>query len=71
LQVPSRADEIEQLRSLYDPTAGTGGMLRVAGEYLTEHNPDSRLVMYGQELNSATIFLRFSSSAVTALAGAN
>jgi type I restriction enzyme M protein len=39
------------VRSLYDPTAGTGGMLSVAGEYLREHNPDARLVMYGQELN--------------------
>ena len=39
------------VRTIYDPTAGTGGMLSVAGEYLAEHNPDARLVMYGQELN--------------------
>jgi type I restriction enzyme M protein len=39
------------VRSIYDPTAGTGGMLSVAGEYLHAHNPDARLVMYGQELN--------------------
>jgi type I restriction enzyme M protein len=39
------------VRSLYDPTAGTGGMLSVAEEHLTGHNPDARLVMYGQELN--------------------
>lgn len=39
------------VRSLYDPTAGTGGMLSVAEEYLREHNADARLVMYGQELN--------------------
>ena len=39
------------VRTLYDPTAGTGGMLSVAEEYLTEHNPGARLVMYGQELN--------------------
>ena len=39
------------VRSLYDPTAGTGGMLSVAGEHLTALNPGSRLVMYGQELN--------------------
>ena len=39
------------VRSLYDPTAGTGGMLSVAGEHLAEINPDARLVMYGQELN--------------------
>ena len=39
------------VRSLYDPTAGTGGMLSVAGEHLGAHNPAARLVMYGQELN--------------------
>lgn len=39
------------VRSLYDPTAGTGGMLSVAGEHLEAHNPGARLVMYGQELN--------------------
>ena len=39
------------VRSIYDPTAGTGGMLSVAGEHLAGLNPGSRLVMYGQELN--------------------
>src|SRR5208337_1763242 len=39
------------VRSLYDPTAGTGGMLSVAGEHLAGMNPGARLVMYGQELN--------------------
>ena len=39
------------VRTIYDPTAGTGGMLSVAGEYLQEHNPQARLTMYGQELN--------------------
>ena len=39
------------VRSLYDPTAGTGGMLSVGGEHLASHNPQARLVMYGQELN--------------------
>jgi type I restriction enzyme M protein len=39
------------VRHLYDPTAGTGGMLSVAGEHLAERNPGARLVMYGQELN--------------------
>ena len=39
------------VRSLYDPTAGTGGMLSVGGEHLAGHNPDARLVMYGQDLN--------------------
>ena len=40
------------VRSLYDPTAGTGGMLSVAEEHLAGHNGDARLVMYGQELNA-------------------
>ena len=39
------------VRSIYDPTAGTGGMLSVSGEHLADYNPDARLVMYGQELN--------------------
>jgi type I restriction enzyme M protein len=40
------------VRSLYDPTAGTGGMLSIAGEHLAAHNPDAQLVVYGQELNA-------------------
>jgi type I restriction enzyme M protein len=40
------------VRSLYDPTAGTGGMLSVAEEHLRSLNPNARLVMYGQELNN-------------------
>src|SRR3954471_1678704 len=39
------------IRSLYDPTAGTGGMLSVGGEHLADMNDQARLVMYGQELN--------------------
>jgi type I restriction enzyme M protein len=39
------------VRTIYDPTAGTGGMLSIAGEYLLEHNPQARLTMFGQELN--------------------
>ena len=39
------------VRTIYDPTAGTGGMLSIAGEYLEEHNPQARLSMFGQELN--------------------
>ena len=40
------------VRSLYDPTAGTGGMLSVAEEHLVSHNPTARLVLSGQELNA-------------------
>ena len=39
------------VRTIYDPTAGTGGMLSVAGEYLLEMNPKARLSVFGQELN--------------------
>jgi len=40
------------VRSLYDPTAGTGGMLSIAEEHLVSHNPTARLVLSGQELNA-------------------
>lgn len=40
------------VRTMYDPTAGTGGMLSIAGEYLEEHNPQARLTVFGQELNA-------------------
>ncbi len=39
------------VRTIYDPAAGTGGMLSVAGEHLADLNPDARLTMFGQELN--------------------
>ncbi|WP_373418296.1 N-6 DNA methylase [Arthrobacter sp. BF1] len=39
------------VRSIYDPTAGTGGMLTVAQEHLREYNPTATLVAYGQEIN--------------------
>ncbi len=39
------------VRSIYDPAAGTGGMLSVADEHLNDLNPTARLVMSGQELN--------------------
>ena len=39
------------VRSIYDPTAGTGGFLSAGMEYLHELNPQARLVGFGQELN--------------------
>ncbi|MFI8511608.1 N-6 DNA methylase [Streptomyces sp. NPDC085460] len=39
------------IRTIYDPTAGTGGMLSVAEERLLERNPRARLRLYGQEIN--------------------
>lgn len=37
-------------RTVYDPTAGTGGMLLVAARALKELNPDIEVVLAGQEL---------------------
>ncbi|MDF2899371.1 MAG: restriction endonuclease subunit, partial [Rhodococcus erythropolis] len=39
------------VRSIYDPTAGTGGMLSVADEYLRTLNPGIQLSLYGQDIN--------------------
>ncbi|MGN7969914.1 type I restriction-modification system subunit M [Microbacterium sp. 22296] len=39
------------VRSIYDPTAGTGGMLSVADEYLRRMNPGIQLSLYGQDYN--------------------
>jgi len=39
------------VRSLYDPTAGTGGFLTSGSEYVHELNPKAKLVTFGQELN--------------------
>ena len=39
------------VRSVYDPTAGTGGMLSVADDYIRHLNPEASLTLFGQELN--------------------
>lgn len=39
------------IRSIYDPTCGTGGMLSVTEEYIKSLNPNASVDMYGQELN--------------------
>jgi type I restriction enzyme M protein len=38
-------------RTVYDPTAGTGGMLSVAEEYIKKQNPEANLGLFGQEYN--------------------
>jgi type I restriction enzyme M protein len=40
------------VRTLYDPTAGTGGMISIGEKYVAELNPDARLILFGQELNA-------------------
>ena len=42
------------VRSIYDPTAGTGGMLSVADEHLRRMNPGIQLSLYGQDYNDAS-----------------
>ncbi|WP_020171103.1 type I restriction-modification system subunit M [Gordonia polyisoprenivorans] len=39
------------VRTIYDPAAGTGGMLSVAYDHLVEMNPQAKPVLYGQEIN--------------------
>jgi type I restriction enzyme M protein len=39
------------IRTIYDPTAGTGGFLSSGMEYVHEHNPQAVMRAYGQELN--------------------
>lgn len=54
------ADDTEALcdrgtvRSIYDPTVGTGGMLTVADEHLHGLNPDASTALFGQEINPRT-----------------
>lgn len=42
------------VRSIYDPTVGTGGMLTVADEHLRGLNPDASTALFGQEINPRT-----------------
>lgn len=42
------------VRSIYDPTVGTGGMLTVADEHLRHLNPRASTALYGQEINPRT-----------------
>ncbi|MEA2034900.1 MAG: class I SAM-dependent DNA methyltransferase [Euryarchaeota archaeon] len=39
------------VKTLYDPAAGTGGMLSVSEEYLRELNPDGMLEVFAQDYN--------------------
>lgn len=39
------------IRTLYDPTCGSGGMLSVSEEYLADHAPGVHLELFGQEYN--------------------
>jgi type I restriction enzyme M protein len=39
------------IRTVYDPTCGTGGMLTVSSEHLHRLNPDAQLILFGQDYN--------------------
>ncbi len=39
------------VRSVYDPTAGTGGMLSVSEDHIRSANPTATLTLAGQEIN--------------------
>lgn len=41
-------------REIYDPTAGTGGMLTMADEKIKAENPTAEVSLYGQEINPAS-----------------
>jgi len=42
------------IRTVYDPTAGTGGMLSLAEEHIQKLNPRAKVAAFGQELNERT-----------------
>lgn len=42
------------VRSIYDPAAGTGGMLVVTKDRIRQLNPNARVKVYGQEINDET-----------------
>ncbi|MCY4621216.1 MAG: class I SAM-dependent DNA methyltransferase [bacterium] len=39
------------IKKIYDPAAGTGGMLSAADDYLREHNSESKPLLFGQDWN--------------------
>src|ERR1022692_2653538 len=46
------------IRTLYDPTCGTGGMLTVSSEHLHHLNPDAQLILFGQDYNPEAYAIR-------------
>jgi len=43
-----------RIATVYDPAAGTGGMLSVAEAHIREHNSGANVALFGQELNDET-----------------
>lgn len=46
-----RLTEKAPIIKVYDPACGTGGMLSIAEEYITDLNKAARVIPFGQELN--------------------
>ena len=46
-----RLTESAPIIKIYDPACGTGGMLSIAEEYITDLNKAAKAIPYGQELN--------------------
>jgi len=42
--------ESGSIKLVYDPACGTGGMLTSCEEFITNKNPDTKVVLYGQEI---------------------
>lgn len=53
------------IRTVYDPAAGTGGMLALAEEALKEFNPSIRVELFGQEINPESFAICRSDMLVT------
>ncbi|GAB2209081.1 class I SAM-dependent DNA methyltransferase [Roseibium sp. ROS1] len=53
------------IRQVYDPACGTGGMLALTEEALTDFNPSIRVELFGQELNGESFGICKSDMLVT------
>ncbi|MDD4110377.1 MAG: class I SAM-dependent DNA methyltransferase [Clostridia bacterium] len=43
-----------ELKRVYDPACGSGGMLTIAKNYIQHKHPKANIVLYGQEINPET-----------------
>ncbi len=57
------------VRTVYDPCCGSGGMLTIAKERITERNPQAEVHLFGQEVNPQTYAVSKSDLYVTSADG--